>query len=123
MFGAGVCFETHMFMHSSWTNHDLFMNAVREAAGMRKEMINASVAATLIEKEMGNFWLTILFHLNHMGNKAKKEQFALTMFLDSRGLSDNGRDVLSKLDICLSHGSFLSYRDECLRGAEDEIRY
>ena len=86
-------------------------------------MIDSATSAVLIAKEMGNFWATTLLHLYHMGNKVKLQQFALTMFLDSRGLSDNGRDVLSKLDICLSHGGFLSYRDECLNGAEDDIRY
>ena len=122
VFGAGFWFETHMFTYSNWANHDLFVNALTDATARRKVMIDEKVSATLIEKEMGNFWVMTLFHLYHMGNKTKLQQFAFTMFLDSRGLSDSGRDVLSKLDICMSHGAFLSYRDECLRGAEEEQR-
>jgi hypothetical protein len=96
---------------------------------MRREMFLAGRVAFTVndvnelkESEKNSFWFLTFFHLNHMGNTAKRQQFELAYMLDGKGLSDTGRNILATLDIGVGKGTFDDYKTAYLNQAESETR-
>lgn len=96
--------------------------AVHSAKLQHRRSLLPDEVDTLVDHEKNYFWVSLFQHLNHMSNYAKKQQFELALVLDGRGLSDTGRDVLSKMDICVSHGTFHAYKAEYVFQAQEEIK-
>jgi hypothetical protein len=76
----------------------------------------------LKQAEKNSFWFFTFFHLNYMGNTAKRQQFELAYMLDGKGLSDTGRNILATLDIGVGKGTFDDYKTAYLNQAEADTR-
>ena len=86
----------------------------------KQEKLSDDSSEEIILREKKHFWFRTFSAL--MTNVAKRQQFELSLVLDSRGLSDTGRDLLSKFDMGVSHGAFLEYRRDYLAKADQHIK-
>jgi hypothetical protein len=96
------------------------MEEARQAG--REHLLHEQVEE-LVDQEKNFFCLILFQHINHIGNAAKRQRFEVALVLDGKGLSDTGRDILSKMDVCLSHGAFLDYKERYIYAAEIAIGY
>ena len=120
--GAGLLFEAHVVMFGSYATDRLYRSASHRMKEGKQEKLSADSSEEIILREKKHFWFRTFSALNHMTNVAKRQQFELSLVLDSRGLSDTGRDLLSKFDMGVSHGAFLEYRRDYLAKADQHIK-
>ena len=109
-------------MFGSYATDRLYRQAVRVAKDQKMENLTENFSEALPRREKKHFWFRTFNALNHMSNVAKTQQFELSLVLDSRGLSDTGRDLLSKFDMGVSHGTFLEYRRKYLEKADKHAK-
>jgi len=109
-------------MYGSYATDRLYRSASRKLKEEKREKISDEESEKIITREKKHFWFRTFGALNHMTNVAKRQQFELSLVLDSRGLSDTGRDLLSKFDMEVSHGTFIEYRREYVAKADQHIK-
>ena len=120
--GCGWLFEVWLRTFSSWTGWKTFSKYAKRAAQSEHKSLERDEVDELVEHEKNYFWVSYFQHLNHMSNYGKLQQFEMALVLDGKGLSDTGRDILSKLDVCVSHGTFLNYKGSYIRDAQLAIQ-
>ena len=109
-------------MFGSYATDRLYHSAAHRMKEGKQEKLSADSSEEIILREKKHFWFRTFSALNHMTNVAKRQQFELSLVLDSRGLSDTGRDWLSQFDMGVSHGAFLEYRRDYLAKADQHIK-
>ena len=109
-------------MFGSYATDRLYRSASHRMKEGTHEKLSADSSEEIILREKKHFWFRTFSALNHMTNVAKRQQFELSLVLDSRGLSDTGRDLLSKFDMGVSHGAFFEYRRDYLAKADQHIK-
>lgn len=118
-----------MLVLGSYNVHRQFSSLISTE---RKEARNEEKAPALIPvhivEEHSKADLTVfsgltLLLINNISTKLKHQMFNLTLFMQSRGLSKTGRQVLSSLGFCSSQSSFYREREIECRYAEETCKY
>ena len=92
---GGELFEYYLRLFSSWTPNRKFNTAVNQRpAGT--PYINAQVNNQLLESESAKYYGYLMYHMNSVSSKAKRQLFFSTFTSSYYGLSNRGVYALSK---------------------------
>ena len=120
--GYGSVFEVYVVTFSCFVSFRSLRTYLDNARNAGRAHFLPDEVDDLVDQEKNFFWLNLFQHINHMGNAGKRQQFELALMMDGRGLSDTGRDILAKMDVCVSHGTFLEYKAQYINAADTAIR-
>lgn len=127
--GRGLWFETFMLVFSSYQCHRDLVSAMvaekKRATEATDEChpLPSEIYEPIVQRDIGTFTGLSLLLCNNVSQSLTPQMFKFTMFLQSRGLSNNGRNVLARFGICMAKTTFIRKREEELKFAEEASRY